>query len=163
MPHMQNPQAGGASAPPIPPMDVSPGPPPTAAQIRQQVRDAARQAKTAFQDARHPAQDAGHIATTAPPAMNPGDMIPPQAVDMMYAFCMTVAVCVVGFPLARGFARLMDRRVQFKGVSAPDVTPQIRQLQDSVDALAIEMERISEGQRFTAKLLAERSGEAAQQ
>jgi hypothetical protein len=31
-----------------------------------------------------------------------------------------------------------------------------------VDAMAIELERISEGQRFTAKLLAERSGGPAQ-
>ena len=43
-------------------------------------------------------------------------------------------------------------------MAGPDLTPQIRQLQDSVDAMAIELERISEGQRFTAKLLAERSG-----
>jgi hypothetical protein len=32
------------------------------------------------------------------------------------------------------------------------------QLQQAVDDVAIEMERLAEGQRFTAKLLAERSG-----
>ncbi len=32
------------------------------------------------------------------------------------------------------------------------------QLQQAVDDVAIEMERVAEGQRFTAKLLAERSG-----
>jgi hypothetical protein len=164
MPNLQNPQAGAAKAPPIPSMDVSPPPAaPTAAQIRQQVRDIAKQAKIAAQDARHAAQDAGHTVTTAPPAFDPSDMIPPQAVDMAYAFFLCVAVCVVGFPLARGFARLMDRKVQFKGVTAPDVTPQLRQLQESVDAMAIELERISEGQRFTTKLLAERSAAASQQ
>jgi hypothetical protein len=145
-------------------MDVGPSPAPTAAQIRQQVRDIARQARAAAQDARNAAQDAGHTATTAPPPyFNPSDMIPPQAVDMTYAVLLCVAVCVVGFPLARGFARLMDRKVQFKGVSAPDVTPQLRQLQESVDAMAIEVERISEGQRFTTKLLADRSTAASQQ
>jgi hypothetical protein len=36
------------------------------------------------------------------------------------------------------------------------------QLQQAVDDVAIEVERIAEGQRFTAKLLAERSGEAAE-
>ena len=35
-------------------------------------------------------------------------------------------------------------------------------LQQAVDAIAIEVERLSEGQRFTTKLLAEREGEAAQ-
>jgi hypothetical protein len=164
MPNLQNPQAGAAKAPPIPSMDVSPPPAtPTAAQIRQQVRDIAKQAKAAAKDARNAAQDAGHTATTAPPAFDPSDLIPPQAVDMTYAFFLCVAVCVVGFPLARGFARLMDRKVHFKGVSAPDLTPQLRQLQESVDAMAIELERISEGQRFTTKLLADRSAAASQQ
>jgi hypothetical protein len=32
----------------------------------------------------------------------------------------------------------------------------LRQLQESIDAMAIEIERISEGQRFTSKLIAER-------
>jgi hypothetical protein len=36
------------------------------------------------------------------------------------------------------------------------------QLQHAVDAIAIEVERLSEGQRFTTKLLAEREREAAQ-
>jgi hypothetical protein len=165
MPNLQNPQAGAAKAPPIPSMDVSPpSAAPTAAQIRQQVRDIAKQAKAAAHDARNAAQDAGHTATTAPPPyFNPSDMIPPQAVDMTYALFLCVAVCVVGFPLARGFARLMDRKVHFKGVSAPDLTPQLHQLQESVDAMAIELERISEGQRFTTKLLAERSAASSQQ
>ena len=36
------------------------------------------------------------------------------------------------------------------------------QLQRAVDAIAIEVERLSEGQRFTTKLLAERESEVAQ-
>ncbi len=36
------------------------------------------------------------------------------------------------------------------------------QLQHAVDAIAIEVERLSEGQRFTTKLLAEREREVAQ-
>jgi hypothetical protein len=36
------------------------------------------------------------------------------------------------------------------------------QLQQAVDDVAVEMERVAEGQRFTAKLLADRSGDAAQ-
>jgi hypothetical protein len=111
-----------------------------------------------------PTMDAGHTATTAPaPSFNPSDVIPPQVWDVTYAFFLTVAICVVGFPLARAFARRIDRRTDFKAVPGPDLTPQIRQLQESVDAMAIELERISEGQRFTSKLLAERSGISSQQ
>ena len=36
------------------------------------------------------------------------------------------------------------------------------ELQQAVDDVAIEMERVAEGQRFTARLLAERSGDAAE-
>jgi hypothetical protein len=169
MPNLHSTQGGAAKAPPIPPMDLNPPPAPTGAQIRQQARNIARDVRAAAQGGQNAAQNAaqagGHIATTAPAPVvfNPGNMIPPQVVDMSYAFFLCVAICVVGFPLARAFGRLMDRKVQFKGVTAPDLTPHIRQLQDSVDAMAIELERISEGQRFTAKLLAERSTAASQQ
>jgi hypothetical protein len=38
---------------------------------------------------------------------------------------------------------------------------QLEQLQQSVDAIAVEVERIAEAQRFSAKLLAERAGSEA--
>lgn len=182
MPNAQGTQGGTAKAPPIPSMDVSPAPPATAREIRQQVRDLAKQARAAAQDARNQAQTAqkagqdaqktvqipapaggGPTTTTTSPAFDPGDVIPQQAVDISLAFFFTVAFCVVGLPIARAIARRLDRKTEFKSVGGPDLTPQIRQLQDSVDTMAIELERISEGQRFTAKLLAERSGRVAQE
>jgi hypothetical protein len=170
MSNVQSTPPAATKAPPIPSMDLNPAPPATTARaIQQEVRDIARQAKVAAQEAKQSAhdaakaQDAPHIATTAPaPPFDANNVIPPQAVDMSYAFFLTVAVCVVGFPIARAIGRLLDRKTSFKTVQAPDLTPHIRQLQDSVDAMAIELERISEGQRFTAKLLAERSSGSAQ-
>jgi hypothetical protein len=172
MPNVQNTQGGAAKAPPIPSMDVSPPPAATSREIRQQVRDMVKQAKIAAQDAKKTAQDApkiaqdpGHTATTTPasPAFDPSNMVPPQVWDVTFAFFLTVAFCVVGFPIARAIGRRIDRKTEFKAMPGPDLTPHIRQLQDSVDAMALELERISEGQRFTAKLLSERSGGAAQQ
>jgi hypothetical protein len=177
---IQNTQGGATKAPAIPSMDVSPPPAATSREIRQQVRDLVKQAKTAAQDAKKAAQDAqktgqdaqkvapaspdpGRTTTTTSPAFDPGDVIPQQAVDISLAFFFTVAFCVVGFPIARALARRLDRKTEFKSVAGPDLTPHIRQLQDSVDAMAIELERISEGQRFTAKLLSDRSGGVAQQ
>jgi len=166
-------QGGAQTAPPIPKMDAGTPGAPTAAELRQQVRsairdevrqsvrDAATQARTAGQSAPQAPGKAGDqpvlVGTTVPRPEYPQDVIPPQAVDISVAFFVTVAVCVIGFPIARALGRLVDRRAQRPAVSAPDVTPQLRQLQESVDALAIEMERISEGQRFTSKLLAGRS------
>jgi hypothetical protein len=168
---VQNTQGSAAKAPPIPSMDVSPPPAATGKDLAREVRDIARQAKIAARDAgrntQAPAiagQDAGRTATTAPPpAFDARNVIPPQAVDMTIAFFVTVAICVVGLPLARAFGRRIDRKTEFKSVPGADLTPHIRQLQDSVDAMAIELERISEGQRFTAKLLAERSGGRAKE
>ena len=177
--NLQNSQAGGAKAPPIPSMDVSPPPPVTSGrEIAREVRNNAKQARIAAQDARRSAQGAtpaaapaiagaaaqgGHTATTAPPPpYDANNLIPPQVEDVSIAFFVTVAFCVVGLPLARAFARRMDRKAEIKAAAGPDLTPHIRQLQDSVDAMAIELERISEGQRFTAKLLADRSAVAAE-
>lgn len=149
-------------------MDVSP-PPPSAPgrEVAQAVRDIARQARLAAQEAKNGAQNPpipAHTATTAPPPpYDANNIIPPQAVDISVVFFLTVAVCVVGYPLARAFGRRIDRKTELKSVQGPDLTPHIRQLQDSVDAMAIEIERISEGQRFAAKLLAGRSGAALEQ
>lgn len=67
-----------------------------------------------------------------------------------------VVVIFIGWPLARAFARRLDRRTELGTVRAADLQPQIRQLQESIDTMAIELERISESQRFQAKLMAER-------
>jgi hypothetical protein len=148
-------------------MDLNPAPPATAGDIGREARAIVRQARVAAQDAKQAAQnaaqsqDAPHTATTAPPPFNSNNIIPPQAVDISLGFFLMVGVCVVGFPIARALGRRIDRKSDAKPVG-PDLTPHIRQLQDSVDAMAIELERISEGQRFTAKLLAERSGGSAE-
>ncbi len=80
--------------------------------------------------------------------------IPPQAVDMALGFFFTVAVIIIGLPISRAFARRMDR----KAVPAPipvEISSQLGQLTQAVDAIALEVERISEGQRFATRLLSE--------
>lgn len=91
------------------------------------------------------------------PAFPPGpEMIPQEAVDMTYAFFTTVAVIAIGIPLARAFGRWLDRR----GNPAPsaggsDLAPRLDRMEQAIDSIAIEMERVSEGQRFTNKLMSE--------
>jgi hypothetical protein len=69
-------------------------------------------------------------------------------------FFMTIFAIIVGFPIARAFARWIDRRGHQPRLPG-DISTQISQIAQSVDAMAIEVERISEGQRFTTKLLAD--------
>ena len=175
MANVPNTQAGAAKAPAIPNMDVTPTPPASGREIANSVRNTVRQArdaaKTAARDAKQQAANAPKIAqggdaaptaiTTVPPYNR--DDVPSGVVDIVTALCVTFAIVVVGFPLSRAFGRRIDRSKSPGAVAGPDLTPQIRQLQDSVDAMAIELERISEGQRFTAKLLADRSPNSLKQ
>jgi hypothetical protein len=80
--------------------------------------------------------------------------IPPQAVHISLAFFIMVAAIIIGLPLARAFARRMDRRPAPTQIS-PEITSQLSQLNQAVDAIALEVERISENQRFTTRLLTE--------
>jgi hypothetical protein len=70
---------------------------------------------------------------------------------------LIVPVTAIGFPLARAFAKRMEQ-----GQSAPripsDVSARLERMEQAIDSIAVEVERISEGQRFTTKLLSERSG-----
>jgi len=84
--------------------------------------------------------------------MDPGIVVP------LGLFAM-VATIAVGAPLARAFARRMERDSKVK--IAPEITSRLERIEQAVDSIAIEVERISEGQRFTTKLLTERSSDAS--
>ena len=96
----------------------------------------------------------GNETISLPSDFSAGDVIPPQAVDISIAFFVTMALIIIGLPLARAFARRMDRRGASTQIPNA-VSAQLTQLNQAVDAIALEVERISEGQRFTTRLLSE--------
>ena len=79
-------------------------------------------------------------------------MIPPQMVDMTVAFCIMLAVIIIGLPLARAFGRRIERRGAPAALPDPAIAGQLQRIEQAVDAMSIEIERISESQRFLAKL-----------
>lgn len=79
-----------------------------------------------------------------------------EAIPIVGMTLSMIVVIFIGWPLARAFARRLDRRTELGTVSAAELLPQLRQLQESIDTMAVELERISESQRFQAKLMAER-------
>ena len=97
-----------------------------------------------------------------PAGFSARNVIPPQAVDISIAFFLTMAFIIVGLPLARAFARRMDRRASGPAQIPGELTTQLSQLNQAVDAIALEVERISEGQRFTTRLLSEQRDAARQ-
>jgi hypothetical protein len=72
---------------------------------------------------------------------------------------LVVPITVIGVPIARAIARRIDRPAARAAVS-PDVMARFERLEQSVDAIAVEVERIAEGQRFVTRLLSERRADA---
>jgi hypothetical protein len=68
----------------------------------------------------------------------------------------SVPVMAIGIPIARAFAKRMERESSVQQVPA-DVTARLERMEQAIDSIAVEVERISEGQRFTTKLLSERT------
>jgi hypothetical protein len=85
----------------------------------------------------------------------PEAMIPREAVIISIAFFIMIAVIAIGLPIARAFARRSDRLSVAAPALPADLTEQLRRLENAVETMAVEVERISEGQRFSAGLLRE--------
>lgn len=77
--------------------------------------------------------------------------IPTQIVDISVAFFLMCAFIVVGWPIARAFGKRLERRADVPAVAA-GTSEQLQRIEQAVDAMAIEIERISESQRFMARL-----------
>ena len=77
--------------------------------------------------------------------------IPTQVVDISVAFFITCAVMVIGWPIARALGKRLERRADVPQVSA-GMAEQLQRIEQAVDSMSIEVERISESQRFMAKL-----------
>lgn len=82
--------------------------------------------------------------------------IPTGVVDIVQAVGATIVLSIVGLPLARAIARWIDRRGTQPRIPT-EVMNRLSNIENAVDTVAIEVERISEGQRFTTKLLNERN------
>jgi len=133
-------------------------------QITQTVQQAQQQAIE--QAARAAAADGGRqtvevragppIAVTGVPSRPFPDDIPPRVAGVAMGFFVTLATIIIGFPIARAIGRKIDRGSTRPQQLSPDVRQELQQLSASVEAIAIEVERISEGQRFTTRLLTEK-------
>lgn len=70
-----------------------------------------------------------------------------------------IIVIAIGVPLVVSLGKKWQREALQPKVPQ-DVSARLERMEQALDAVAIEIERISEGQRFTTKLLAERQPEA---
>ena len=83
-----------------------------------------------------------------------GEHIPPEVVELAKVVFFTITVMVLGLPLIRAFTRRWDRPAISDKPSA-EISARLERIEQAVEAVAIEVERIAEAQRFSAKLMSE--------
>ena len=151
-----------APVPPVPPLPTNPGqatgatgttaPPAPAAQNPQAVRDQIRdQIRQGLQDG-----IGTEAITTQEPPYRRNEDIPREVVPIIGIVFGSLVLMVLGSPIVRLFTRMAEKAHDKSLLRASDVSQQLKVLQDSVDTMAIEIERISESQRFQDRLLSER-------
>jgi hypothetical protein len=118
---------------------------------RQGLKEAIEEMKAEIEAAR-----AEGRTVTIQPQFDTENIIPRGVVDMSVAFFVMLAFVIVGLPLARAFARRMDRRSE--PASAGEIAPRLDRIEQAIEAIAIEVERVSEGQRYTTKAISDLRG-----
>jgi hypothetical protein len=148
-------------------------------QIREQVRASVQDAQRQVREAQRAIEAAQNQATTVrveriptpPTPPTPPDLpgqpgvimippsgfnspadIPPRAQELAMMFFAVMAFIVVGFPIARAIGRWIDRRANAPAIRTADVEPHLLRIEQAIEAMAIEIERISEAQRYLTKL-----------
>ena len=80
----------------------------------------------------------------------------PEVAVPLGAFA-TAIICAIGIPLARAYSRRMEADSKNPRIPS-EVAARLERMEQTLEAVAIEVERITEGQRFTTKLLSEGRG-----
>lgn len=82
----------------------------------------------------------------------------PREIIPITLFTM-IPIIVIGAPIARAIAKRIERGgdgPRDSGALPNDSAARLERMEQAIDAIAVEVERIAEGQRFQSKLLAAR-------
>lgn len=85
----------------------------------------------------------------------PPGFIPHEVVEIVQSFLITVAVIALGIPVIRALTRRFVDRPPVSPVIAANMDNRLERIEQAVEAMAIEVERISESQRYLTKLMSE--------
>jgi len=99
-----------------------------------------------------PAPEAPVIATTG--TSIPEDMpfdVPPRVENLGYAFLLMIAIIAVGKPLARALGSVIERRA-LKPAMPQEFGARLERIEQGIESVSIEIERISESQRYLLKV-----------
>lgn len=82
-------------------------------------------------------------------------MPPDEILAFSFAFAALFVGARIALPLVRAFAKRLEKR-DSPHLSA-EMTSRLERMEQAIDSIAIEVERISEAQRFTTKLLSDKT------
>lgn len=83
----------------------------------------------------------------------PGN-VPDNVVAIVAIVFGTIMIMVVATPIVRAIIRAVERRAAPPAVPS-DLNARLERIEQTVDSIAIEMERVSEAQRFLTRLQTE--------
>ncbi len=87
-----------------------------------------------------------------PMVIAPG--IPNNAVPIVGIVFGTIMIIALGFPILRAIIRAVERRSEPPAIPS-DLNQRLDRIEQTVDSIAVEIERVSEAQRFLTRLQTE--------
>ncbi|HMI56851.1 MAG TPA: hypothetical protein VK511_02275, partial [Gemmatimonadaceae bacterium] len=76
---------------------------------------------------------------------------PPRIENLGYALLLMIAVVAIGKPLARALGSIVERRA-LKPAMPADFGARLERIEQGIESVSIEVERISESQRYLLKV-----------
>lgn len=150
--------ATAPQAPPIPPLPSRPGAA-TGGAPRDggaAAGDPSENLRITIRDAIEAAQNATDAVVIQPSPSAQNNDIPPEVVPIIGIVFGSLFAIVLVTSISRFATRVFEKRMDRSVLRADLVQNQLQQLQTSLDTMSIEIERISEAQRYQAKVLAGR-------
>ncbi len=84
--------------------------------------------------------------------------LPPNVYSLAKDGIIGFSAVLIAFPVFGFLKALVNRRASAQqALPSRDTTDRLQRIESAVEAMSVEVERISEGQRFVTKVLAERS------
>ena len=91
------------------------------------------------------------IETSTSVPVDPPLDIPPRIENLGYALFLMIAVISVGKPLARALGNVVERRA-IKPAMPAEFGARLERIEQGIESVSIEVERISESQRYLLKV-----------
>jgi hypothetical protein len=79
-----------------------------------------------------------------------------ELLPFLFAFASLAVGARIILPLVRAYAKRVESRADAPRIPA-EVSSRLERMEQAIDSIAVEVERISEAQRFTTKLLTEKA------